>query len=265
MRSLITDLGIVLRSVWLNLALFALLLAGAALAMLASGCFPGKDYGELLVKALYMTRIEGAMDGAGAGGLPVALVFALPVLALLILGEGALRVAGLYLNRKRDRGEWEKLMVKSLLGHIVLCGAGELGRALLNRLHDSDPERDIVVVDTHADILADLGLASRRLHSIHGDMTSHDTLTAANVAGSSLIIIASGDDAHNLEAACKALEINPGVHIYIRLYRSGLRKMMNLATYPNLHFFSPYERAADALMEELGAGSRSGDQAEPSA
>ena len=172
--------------------------------MLASGCCPGKGDGGVVGRGVDRTGSEGAMGGAGAGGLPVALVFARPVRALLSLGGGARRVAGLYLNGKRDRGEWEKLMVKSLLGHIVLCGAGELGRALLNRLHDSDPERDIVVVDTHADILADLGLASRRLHSIHGDMTSHDTLTAANVAGSSLIIIASGDDAHNLEAACKA-------------------------------------------------------------
>ena len=251
MRGSLRDIWMVLRSIWLNLALFAALIFAASLLMLWVGCFPGKSYGELLVNAFYMTRIESVPE-SNHHPLRAILVFAMPALAIVILGEGVLRVAGIYINRKRDRGEWEKLMVQSLSGHIVLCGAGELGRALLNRLHKKRPGIPIVVVDTHPDILAEIGLQGQKVHSVCGDMTSRETLVDANVAKCSTVIITSGDDAHNLETAFKVLDINPNAEIHIRLYRSGLSRMMNAATYPNIHFFSPYERAADALLEEIG-------------
>ena len=252
MKGSFRDIRIVLRSIWPNLALFGGLILAASALMFLTGCFQGKSFGELLVKALYMTRIEGAMDGCTSHPLSVALVFVMPVLSVLILGEGVLRVAGIYLSRKRDGGEWEKLMVKSLSGHVVLCGAGELGRALLNRLREKNPSQEIVVVDTHPGILGELGLQGANVHSIQGDMTVHGTLKDANVANCSTVIITSGNDAHNLETAFKVLEINPKVEVHIRLYRSGLSRMMNMATYPNIHFFSPYERAADALITEIG-------------
>jgi voltage-gated potassium channel Kch len=235
----------------LNLALFAGLILAAAVLMFLTGCFGGESFGKLLVKALYMTQIEGAMDGSTSHPLSAVLVFVMPVLSVLILGEGVLRVAAIYLSRKRDRGEWEKLMVKSISGHVVLCGAGELGRALLNRLLEKNPELEIVIIDTCPGILNELGLKNDNAHEICGDMTIRETLMDANVASCSTVIITSGDDAHNLETAFKVLDINPNTEIHIRLYRSGLSRMMNAATYPNIHFFSPYERAADALMEEI--------------
>ncbi|HUV04760.1 MAG TPA: NAD(P)-binding protein [Armatimonadota bacterium] len=253
MRNSLRDICIVLRSIWLNLALYAALMLAAAGLMCLFGCYRDTTFAERLVNAFYMTRIESVPE-SGHNTLRSILVFVMPTLTILILGEGVLRVAGLYINRKRDRGEWEKLMVQSLSGHIVLCGAGELGRALLNRLREKCQGVPIVVVDMHPDILSELGLRSRRVHSICGDMTSHETLVEANVAGCSMVIITSGDDAHNLEAAFKVLDINPKAEIHIRLYRSGLSRMMNTATYPNIHFFSPYESAADALMEEIGTG-----------
>lgn len=251
MRNTIRDIHIVFRGIWLNLALFAGLIAAASVIMLVFGCFPGKTFGELLVKALYMTRVEGAMDGSTHSPLTVALVYIVPILAVLILGEGALRVAGLYINRKSNRGEWEKLMVQSLSGHIVLCGAGELGRTLLNRLHEKDPGQEIVVVDTQPDILSDVGIHTRSVHAICGNMTSREILMVANAATCSTVIITSGDDAHNLETAFKVLEINENAQIRVRLYHSGLSKMMNSATHPNIHFFSPYETAAAALAGEI--------------
>jgi len=251
MRDSLRDIRIVLRSVWVNLALFAGLIVCATVVMLAAGCFPGKSVGELLVKALYMTQIEGAMDGSSQHPITVALVYMVPVLTVLILGEGALRVAGIYLNRKRDRGEWEKLMTQSLSGHAVVCGAGELGRALVTRLRERHPGTSIVVVDKQPGALGELGLSGEGIHGICGDMTSHETLRDANVGKCCTVILASGSDAHNLEAAFKVLEINPNADIHVRLYRSHLSRMMNTATYPNIHFFCPYESAAEAIIGDI--------------
>ena len=244
------ELKIVLKSIWLNLVLFALLLVGAAGLMTACGCYPEMSFGERLVAAFYMTRIESVPE---ARHHPVrgVLVFAMPVLAVVILGEGVLRVAAIYLGRKRHQEEWEELMANSLSGHTVLCGAGELGRALLHEMLRRDPGAAIVVVDTHPGILEELGIRAPNLHQVQGDMTSHHTLIAANVAKASTILMTSGDDARNLEAAFKAIRENPNAQIHIRLYRSGLLEMMDTTKHPNLHFFSPYTRAAEALADEL--------------
>jgi voltage-gated potassium channel len=252
MRNAIRDILIVVRSIWPNMALFAGLIIGASVFMLFTGCFPGKTFGELMVKAFYMSRIEGAMDGCGQYTLTALLVFIMPVLTVFILGEGVLRVAGLYLNRKRHKGEWEKLMITSLSGHIVLCGAGELGCALLNQLHDKSPDLPVVVIDIRPDVIAELIQKSSNIHGITGNMTSRETLLEANVATASKLIITSGNDAHNLETVYKVLEINPSTEMHIRLYHSALSQMMNTTTYPNIHFFSPYESAAESLLKEIG-------------
>jgi voltage-gated potassium channel Kch len=92
-------------------------------------------------------------------------------------------------------------------------------------------------------------------------MTSLETLKAAHCEAARLVILASGNDAFNLEAGFKALQLNPDAHIWIRLYRSGLASVMDLRTKPNVHFFSPYERAAEAVLERV-AQHTEGDSAE---
>jgi hypothetical protein len=247
------EFRLVLGSIWINLALFAALIVIAAALMGACGCYPRMAFGERLVTAFYMTRVVSVPE-SDHHPLRNVLVFVMPAIAIVILGEGVLRVGSIYLNRRYHPEEWERLMASKLRGHTVLCGVGELGRELLGELLSRNPKAEIVVVDTHPDILQELGLRAENLHNITGDMTSHETLAMANTATASTIIFTSGDDAHNLEAAFKVLHLNPKAEIWVRLYRTGLAEMMDTSTHPNLHFFSPYKRAAEALMDEIGIG-----------
>lgn len=251
LRRGLRELRTVLRRVWWNLTLFLILIVAAALLLQACGCYPGATLHEQLVNALYLIRLE-SVPGSRGHPLPSILAFVMPVLAIVILGEGAVRVVAIYLGRRQHREEWEKLMAGTLSGHVVLCGAGELGRALLDELLRRDPEAEVVVVDTRPAILAELGMQGPNLHHVHGDMTTGETLLAANVQKASVVLVASGDDARNLEAAFKVLRLNPEAELWIRLYRIGLSDMMDRATRPNMHFFSPYPRAAEALADELG-------------
>jgi len=245
------EVWIMLCSVWLNLALFGSLLVAAALFMQAAGCYPGASFYEYLVNALYMARLESA-PSSGASCLPSILVFVMPVLTVLILGEGVLRLAAVYLGRKQHRQEWEKLMAGTLSGHIVLCGAGELGRALLAELLGRRPKTEIVVVDLHRDVIEELGVSAPELHHILGDMTDLETLRAANVGSAAIVLFTSGDDLHNLEAASKVMRLNPDAQVWVRLEHVGVTEMLSATAQANLHFFSPYRRAAAALAEEMG-------------
>jgi hypothetical protein len=251
LRRGLREVWVVLRSVWWNLALFVGVVVGAALLLQVCGCYPGASFHQRLVNALYMARLE-SVPGSGHHALPSVLVVVMPVLTILILGEGALRIAAAYLGRKHHRDDWEKLMVSTLSGHTVLCGAGELGRTLLLELMRRNPEMQVVVVDTHTDILSELGMHASNLHHICGDMTGKDTLEMANVQAAATILITSGDDGQNLETATKVVRLNPKAQVWVRLYRSGLLEIMDTTARPNVHFFSPYQAAAEDLADQLG-------------
>lgn len=250
-RTFLCDIRIILGSVWRNLVLFAGMLLTASAVLMSSGCYGDASWGEVMAKALYMARMEGAMDGCRYPDLAAVFVYIMPVLTVLILGEGVLRLTSLYLGRRLRSSEWEELMVSNMKGHMIICGAGELGRALIQQLMIKNNRPGIVVVDTREGILHELGIHDDDVHHIYGDMTSQQTLELANVQNCSTVILASGDDSHNLETATKVHKLNPKAEIWVRLYRTALSDMMDTTSKPNFHFFSPYEKAAAGLIEQI--------------
>lgn len=257
------DLCIVARAVWLNLALYAgLLLAGAALLRL-SGAYPEAGLLDLLVASFHMSHLE-SWARPGDGVLPALLTFALPLLAGVVLGAGVLRVAAVFVWRRQHQEEWDALVARTFCKHTVICGVGELGRAIYRELIAADPDAAVVLIDTRPNALAEMGRGGPNVCHVQADMTNVDTLKAVDCQEASLIILASGDDAANLEAGFKALELNPRAEIWIRLYRSSLASLLDCTAKPNVHFFSPYERAARLLVGHLAATRKPQDADESS-
>jgi voltage-gated potassium channel Kch len=250
LRAIWRDLRIVVRAVSGNLALFAALLVGAAVVMRLAGSYPHESLLDLIVRAFHMAYLEAVVE-PGDGWLPDALAFVVPALTFLILGEGALRVVAVYVRRDEYREEWDRLVAKTFSGHTIICGVGELGRAMCRKLLAVNPDAPIVLVDVKPDMLPEIGVAAPNVCYLQADMTSLATLEAAHCRDAALVILASGNDALNLEAGFKAHSLNPEAEIWIRLYRSELAALMDVAAKPTIHFFSPYERAADALVEHL--------------
>ena len=143
------------------------------------------------------------------------------------------------------------MVAKTFSNHIVICGVGELGKALVKRLHADHPKTRIVLVDLRPGLLAETGLSGDNLVCIQSNMTSLETLKTANCHKARLILLASGNDAFNLEAAYKVIQLNPQAEIWVRLHHGGLADLMDLSRKPNVHFFSPYQQAADAIAGHL--------------
>lgn len=249
------DLRIVGRAVWLNLALFLGLVLGAALVLGGAGSYPGASFSELLVLSFHMTHLESVP--AGQGVLATALIFGLPVLTIIILGEGALRVVAVYIRRRQRREVWDPLVAQTFSGHTVICGLGELGRAICTQMLEKETMARIVLVDVRVDLLAELGITESKYPNvthIHGDMTSVATLEEANCRSAGLIIITSGEDGHNLEAGVKVQELTGQGKIWIRLHRSKVAHL--ICPRDNVHFFSPYQKAAETLLMEMNGEGR---------
>jgi FlaA1/EpsC-like NDP-sugar epimerase len=244
------DLKIVIKAVWLNLLLFAGVLAGAVALLRSSGAYPQANWLYLLVNALHMAVLERVAQ-PGDGLMPAVLTFLLPLLTVIILGEGALRVLTVFIARGEHREEWDMMVAKTYTNHIVICGVGELGKALVKRIHADHPEARIVLIDLRPGLLTETGLSGDNVICLQSDMTSIETLKKVNCHKARLVLLASGNDAFNLEAAYKVQQLNPQTETWVRLHHSGLADLMDLSRKPNLHFFSPYQQAAEVIAGHL--------------
>lgn len=247
------DLSIVLSLIWLNLVLFVGLLVGGAALMKVSNAYPGASWPGLLLNAFHMAiteRVANETDGL----MPILLTFILPIGSVIVLGEGVLRVFSIYLQKREHREEWDMMVAKTYTNHIVVCGMGELGKALVKRIHADHPETRFVLVDLRPGLLSETGLSGDTIVCLQADMTSLEALKKANCHKARLVLLAAGNDAFNLEAAYKIVQLNPNAEIWVRLHHSGLADLMDLSRKPHLHFFSPYQQAADAIAGHLLQG-----------
>ncbi|MBA4385781.1 MAG: hypothetical protein C0410_13675, partial [Anaerolinea sp.] len=132
-----------------------------------------------------------------------------------------------------------------------IFGVGELGKALVKRLHTEHPKDQIVLVDVRPGLLSEIGISDEKIIFIQSDMTNIETIRKVNSHKARLIFLATGNDVFNLEAAYKIQQLNPQAQIWVRLHHSGLVDLMDLSRKQNIHFFSPYQQAAEVIINHL--------------
>jgi hypothetical protein len=244
------DSKIVLKSVGRNLLIIACVMGLAVILLQITKSYPGADWLELVVNTFHIAVMERVVDNS-QGPLPWILSFLLPLLTLLLVGEGVLRFVSIYVNRKDHKKEWDEIMVTTFKDHIVVCGVGELGKSIIRRIVVAQPKYHVVFVELKPDVLVELGLSGDQYIHIQGDMTDLNVLNKANCSKAKMVIVSSGSDTLNLETALKVFGINSKAEIWIKLNRGDLVNLMELSKKPNFHFFSPYQQAADVLVKEL--------------
>jgi voltage-gated potassium channel len=243
------DLSIIFSAIWINLILFAGLMILAAILLRLFGHNPQAGWPQLFLDAFHLAIIE-RVDTAGRL-VPILLAFILPMVTALILGEGVLRVFTIYSQRRVNRKEWDLMVVKSFRNHIVMCGVGEMGKQLLRQFAGDQSQAGIVLVDPRPGIVAEMGLSHSLVIHLQGDMADVEILKQANISSAKMVILTAGEDALNLEAAYKIQKINPDVPIWIRLHHSGLAELLDLSRKPQIHFFCPYQQAAEAIVSDI--------------
>jgi Trk K+ transport system NAD-binding subunit len=102
------------------------------------------------------------------------------------------------------------LRIRPLSDHVVLGGAGRLTMLYVRKLRQQDARRTVVVVEqdpNHG--------ALRELRSVHravvitGDITSDETLRRLRLRHAHRILMLTGDDFANLDAAAKIMQRAP--------------------------------------------------------
>jgi Trk K+ transport system NAD-binding subunit len=142
--------------------------------------------------------------------------FLMPVIGIVILALGLADFGSLLFNRRARNKEWEMAVASTMNKHIVLIGLGHLGYRVAQRLYEMG--ESVVAVElnpgTHTTVAArDMGIPV-----IQADARHPGALEGANIKDARTIILASQNDAMNLQIALKARTLNPDIQVVIRIF-----------------------------------------------
>jgi Trk K+ transport system NAD-binding subunit len=142
--------------------------------------------------------------------------FFMPIIGLVVLAQGLADFAALLFNRRARSKEWEMAVASTLNNHVILVGLGHLGYRVVLKLHEMGEQ--IVVIELNPN--ADAFTAARNLGIpvIQDDAKRPPALEAANIKGARTIILASQNDAMNLQIALKARSLNPNIQVVVRIF-----------------------------------------------
>jgi voltage-gated potassium channel len=207
------------------------LVAGLSILVLGTAGYVVIEHQGLL-DALYMTTITVTTVGfreafplSQAGKIfTIFLSFAGIGVILLIASEAARAILQTDLRHliglRRDL-----TMIKKLSGHIVVCGHGRMGRAVVDVLGRKGAK--FVVVENDPDRCRDI--EDQRVQVVRGDATKEEVLSAAGVERAGTLIACLADDAHNVYTILLARQLNPDITIIARAADDGAEERMRLA------------------------------------
>lgn len=142
--------------------------------------------------------------------------FAMPLIGVVMLAQGLADFGSLIFNRRTRNKEWEMAVASTLRKHVILVGLGHLGYRVAVKLHETGEQLAAIEFNANTDTLS--AVRELGIPVIHDDATRQAALEAANIKNAKTIILASQNDAMNLQIALKARSINPGIKVVIRIF-----------------------------------------------
>jgi Trk K+ transport system NAD-binding subunit len=142
--------------------------------------------------------------------------FFMPVIGIVVLAQGLADFGSLLFNRRSRSKEWEMAVASTFNKHIILVGLGHLGYRIALKLHEMGEQ--LVVLEFNADTDTISVARSLGIPVIQDDATRPIALEGANVKDARTIILASQNDAMNLQIALKARNINPKINVVVRIF-----------------------------------------------
>ena len=229
------------------------LIAGFLLFVLFAGAF-GFMYveGWSFFDSFYMSLITLTTVGYGEvhplsfhGRLFASVLMVIGVAALFasiaVMGETLLHLemTDYFERRRRDR------MLKNISGHYIVCGAGRVGRSVIEELLRS--ESDVVLIDNSVD-RAKWG-TGKGVITLVGDATKDEVLRSARVDTAQGLVAAISSDAENVYVALSAKVLNPNLVIAARATDEQAEEKLRRAGATTV--FTPYTFIGHRLAQSM--------------
>ncbi len=182
--------------------------------------------------ALYMTTITVTTIGfkevapLSRSGQVFTIVMAFLGVGVILLTATEIARTMLEANLRRFiEKRREHTMIKRLSNHIVVCGHGRHGRAVVEMLRRH--KKAFVVVE--ANPRACDALEEKHIPFVQGDATQEDVLRTAHVERAKTFLACLGDDAHNVYAILLARQLQPDITIIALAVEEGSEERIRLA------------------------------------
>ena len=212
------DTLILLKEFQTPLLFFAVAVLGGGFAYAAIASFVGAPV-HSYTEAVYTVLTAAFLQPAGAFprhfGLQI-FHFLMPLIGIIIFAQGLADFGILLFNRRARSKEWEMAVASTMNKHIVLIGLGHLGFRVAQRLHGMG--KSVVVVEINLGTHTTLAARDMGIPVIQGDARHPGALEAANIKDATTIILASQEDAMNLQIALRARSLNPKIEVVIRIF-----------------------------------------------
>ena len=176
---------------------------------------PVQGLGEAMYIILTAAFLQPVGDFPNYFGLQI-FHFLMPVVGIVILAQGLADFGSLLFNRRARNKEWEMAVASTMNKHIVLIGLGHLGFRVAQRQHEMG--ESIVVVELKLGTNTTDAAREMGIPIIESDARRAGALESANIKEAKTIILASQEDAMNLQIALKARTLNPNIQVVIRIF-----------------------------------------------
>ena len=214
---------------------------------------PGIPYASPLTQVYYVLGlfVFGGLDlGVPTGGpwwafgLMWLAYFGAPAITTSALVEGILRLL---------RPEAWRLW--SLRGHVVVAGCGRLAQLFIGQVRLSSTGRRLLIVERFADSPHLQAVAEEpRTDVLLGDVCSEAVLRSLRLDRVDRILLLTGDDYANLDAASRICALRPGLAEHLVVHVSDiqlLRLIEQRNLLPGVRKFNGYRSAANHLVHEI--------------
>lgn len=164
--------------------------------------------------------------------------FAAPAVTASAVIEGVLRA----INPERWR-------LRGLSDHIVLGGCSRLTLLYLQRLRAAGNRCPVVIVDEKPDHKYAALARAHRARWLTGNVTRDDTIDALALPAARRVLLLTGDDFANLDAAAKMLAVAPRLRDRMAVHVADLRFKRLMGDAIEADVFNIYQIAAVELVE----------------
>jgi voltage-gated potassium channel len=212
------DTLILLKEFQVPLLLFMVAVVGGGLAYAAIANFVGAPV-HSITEAIYIVLTSAFLQPVGEFPRHFGLQmfhFLMPLIGIIFLAQGLADFGSLLFNRRARSKEWEMAVASTMNKHIVLIGLGHLGYRVAQRLHEMGEQ--VVVVELNLGTHTTAAARDMGIPIIQADARHPGALEGANIRDARTIILASQDDAMNLQIALKARSLNPDIQVVIRIF-----------------------------------------------
>ena len=209
---------------------------------------PGIGRTDVLTQLYYTIGlfVLGGLDlGTPTGGTPLSrglmwfAYFAAPAITTISVIEGILRTLAP-----------ERWQLRRMHDHVIIAGAGGIARLYLKRLRKRHRHQPVIIVELERNHPSAAALR-HQAHLLIGDIRSDTVLDALRLEHAKRVMLLTGDDFANLDAAAKILARAPSLAKHTVAHVSNLhfmRVMEDTRVAQSCDIFNSHEIAATQLV-----------------